>query len=74
MQFLDDFLQSNSKWLIILIFSAGLVYSEFQGVKRQQSTLERRLENKINIINEQDDVIHDLELRLTRLETTPCTN
>jgi hypothetical protein len=65
---LDNFLKDNSKWLLILLFSAGMFYSEMQDFK----TVETRLSKKIKIIDENKDKIHKLELRIVALETQKC--
>ncbi len=64
------FVESNWKWLITVLIGSGVLYSEFQSMKQDVTTNKRRLQNYIEVIKTQDDKIHDLEIRLTILETT----
>tara|TARA_R110000772_G_scaffold54130_1_gene123499 strand:+ start:6961 stop:7170 length:210 start_codon:yes stop_codon:yes gene_type:complete len=57
MSAIDNFIQTNAKWLLILVFTAGVVYSEFQDVKN----MEDRLNKKIKIINEHEKEITKLQ-------------
>jgi len=48
MPVVDNFIKDNSKWLLILTFTAGIMYGEFKNL----STVEERLAKKVKIINE----------------------
>lgn len=61
---IEDFFKNNSRWLLVVIFSAGIMYAEFKNVQ----TLEERLNKKIKVIQENEDKIHQLELRIVKLE------
>ena len=76
---IEAFLKNNSRWLLVLLFSAGILYSEFQSfkgieenLKIELATVEERLGKKIKIIQENEDKIHDLEIRIVKLETKNC--
>lgn len=64
----DEFIKNNSKWLLILLFSAGMFYSEMQDFRN----VEERLNKKIKIIQENELKIHALEIRIVTLETKKC--
>ena len=76
---LNQFIKENSKWLLVLLFSAGILYSEMQSFKGVEEnlemeikTVEERLSKKIKIIQDNEDEIHRLELRIVKLETKNC--
>lgn len=62
---LNQFIKDNSRWLLVLLFSAGIVYAEFQNLK----TVEDRLDKKIKIIKENEDKIHALEVEIAVLKS-----
>ncbi len=64
----DDFIKNNAKWLLVLLFSAGMFYSEMKNFK----TVEERLSKKIKIIQDNKEKIHQLELQIIKLETKKC--
>ena len=58
---MQSYLKDNITNIIILIFLAGGLYSEFRMMKAQLETIEKRLDKKIKIINELDKRIDKLE-------------
>lgn len=55
--------------IVTFIFTAGIAYGKFTSLQEQVLTLERRLNNKVQIINEQQRDIHALEISLVELKT-----
>ena len=61
MSSIDTFVKDNAKWLIGIVFLAGLAYGEVQNIR----TIEERLSKKIKIISVlQKDI---LELRINQI-------
>ena len=61
MSSIDTFVKDNAKWLIGIVFLAGLAYGEVQNIR----TIEERLNKKIKIISVlQKDI---LELRINQI-------
>mgnify|MGYP003647300300 CR=1 FL=1 len=63
---MNDFLKDNVKWLLTVVFSTGIIYSEIKDFQK----VEERLNKKIKIISSQQETINDLENRIIVLETT----
>lgn len=51
----------NIIWVIGIIFTMGIAYSQIGQLDEDITVLEQRLEKKIKIINECEDKIHELE-------------
>lgn len=51
--------------LLGFIFTVGGVYSEFTSMGREIETLSKRLDKKIQIINQLEEEVHELELKIT---------
>ena len=66
MNSMNDFLKDNVKWLLTVVFSTGIIYSEIKDFQK----VEERLNKKIKIISSQQETINDLENRIIVLETT----
>lgn len=66
----STFVSDNWKWIITVLIGSGILYSEFQAMKTDVATNKRRTQNYIDIVKAQDEKIHDLEIRITVLETT----
>lgn len=60
MSSLDNFVKDNAKWLIGLVFFAGLAYGEVQNMR----TIESRLNKKIKIISELESDINLLKIEI----------
>jgi len=58
----------NIIWIIGIIFTMGMAYSQIAQLGEDIEILDRRLEKKIKIINENEDRIVDLEKEIARLE------
>ena len=58
----------NIIWIIGIIFAMGMAYSQIAQLGEDIEILDRRLEKKIKIINENEDRIVDLEKELAKLE------
>ena len=58
----------NIIWIIGIIFTMGMAYSQIAQLGEDIVILDRRLEKKIKIINENEDRIVDLEKELAKLE------
>ena len=54
----------NIIWIVGVIFTMGVAYSQIGQLEEDIKVLEQRLEKKIKIINENDDKINDLEKEL----------
>jgi len=59
----------NIIWIIGIIFTMGIAYSQIGQLDEDIIVLEKRLEKKIKIINELDSKINKLELELARLNS-----
>ena len=59
----------NIIWIIGIIFTMGIAYSQIGQLDEDIIVLEKRLEKKIKIINELDGKINKLELELARLNS-----
>jgi uncharacterized protein YybS (DUF2232 family) len=57
----------NIIWIIGIIFTMGIAYSQIGQLEEDIVVLEQRLEKKIKIINETDDKISKLEIELAKL-------
>lgn len=51
----------NIIWIVGIIFTMGIAYSQIAQLDEDIIVLENRLEKKIKIINECEDKIHELE-------------
>ena len=58
----------NIIWIIGTIFTMGMAYSQIAQLGEDIEILDRRLEKKIKIINENEDRIVELEKELAKLE------
>lgn len=58
---MQNYLKDNITNIVILIFVAGGLYSEFRMMKAQLENIEERLDKKIKIINELDKRLDKLE-------------
>tara|TARA_R100000541_G_scaffold56529_1_gene65993 strand:- start:457 stop:675 length:219 start_codon:yes stop_codon:yes gene_type:complete len=54
----------NIIWIIGIIFTMGIAYSQINQLEEDLKVLESRLEKKIKVINECEDRIVDLEKEL----------
>jgi len=59
----------NIIWIIGIIFTMGIAYSQIGQLDEDIKVLEQRLEKKIKIINENDDRIVELEKELAKLKS-----
>ena len=73
----DDFIAANAKWIITLIFAAGFGYFQLQSntqdlkdLKVELEDVEQRLDKKIKIINEVEDEVQAIAIKVAVLETT----
>jgi len=57
----------NIIWIIGIIFTMGIAYSQIGQLDEDVKVLEQRLEKKIKIINELDEKINKLELETAKL-------
>tara|TARA_R100000152_G_C6769977_1_gene195990 strand:+ start:789 stop:1019 length:231 start_codon:yes stop_codon:yes gene_type:complete len=62
----------NIIWIVGIIFTMGIAYSQIAQLGEDIIVLENRLEKKIKIINECEDRIVDLELELAAIKA--CKN
>jgi len=62
----------NIIWIIGIIFTMGLAYSQIAHLSDDIIVLEARLEKKIKLINESEDRIVDLEKELIRIQESKC--
>ena len=62
----------NIIWIIGVIFTMGVAYSQIGQLEEDINVLEQRLEKKIKIINENDDKINELEKELAAMKA--CKN
>lgn len=58
----------NIIWIIGIIFTMGIAYSQIGQLDEDIKILEQRLEKKIKVINENADRIVELEKELARLK------
>ncbi len=58
----------NIIWIIGIIFTMGIAYSQIGQLEEDIMVLEQRLEKKIKIINENDDRINELEKELAGIK------
>ena len=54
----------NIIWIVGVIFTMGVAYSQIGQLEEDIKVLEQRLEKKIKIINDNDDKINELEKEL----------
>jgi len=59
----------NIIWIIGIIFTMGIAYSQIGQLGEDIVVLERRLEKKIKVINELDEKINKLEIELAKLNS-----
>jgi len=59
----------NIIWIIGIIFTMGIAYSQIGQLDEDIQVLEQRLEKKIKIINECEDRIVELEKDMATLNT-----
>ena len=57
----------NIIWIIGIIFTMGIAYSQINQLGVDITVLEKRLEKKIKIINENEDRIVELEKDIAQL-------
>tara|TARA_Y100000385_G_scaffold287357_1_gene351457 strand:+ start:2773 stop:3012 length:240 start_codon:yes stop_codon:yes gene_type:complete len=62
----------NIIWIIGIIFTMGIAYSQIAQLSDDMVVLESRLEKKIRMINESEDRIVNLEKELIRLQESQC--
>lgn len=62
----------NIIWVIGIIFTMGIAYSQIGQLGEDIIVLEKRLEKKIKVINECEDKINDLEIELAKINS--CNN
>ena len=55
-------------WIVGVIFTMGVAYSQIGQLEEDIKVLEQRLEKKIKIINENDDRINELEKELAGMK------
>jgi energy-converting hydrogenase Eha subunit H len=58
----------NIIWIIGVIFTMGVAYSQIGQLEEDIKVLEQRLEKKIKIINENEDRIVDIEKELEKIK------
>jgi len=58
----------NIIWIIGIIFTMGIAYSQIDQLDEDIVVLEQRLEKKIKIINQLDEKINKLEIQLAKLD------
>ncbi len=59
----------NIIWIIGIIFTMGIAYSQIGQLDEDIVVLEQRLEKKIKIINENEDRIVELEKEIAKLNS-----
>lgn len=62
----------NIIWIIGIIFTMGIAYSQIAQLSDDIVVLEERLEKKIKLINESEDRIVELEKEIIRLQEAKC--
>ena len=58
----------NIIWIVGIIFTMGIAYSQIAQLGEDISVLEQRLEKKIKVINECEDRIVELEKKLISVQ------
>lgn len=58
----------NIIWIVGVIFTMGVAYSQIGQLEEDIKVLDQRLEKKIKIINENDDRINELEKELAGMK------
>lgn len=59
----------NIIWVVGIIFTMGIAYSQIGQLGEDIIVLDKRLEKKIKIINECEDKIKDLEIELAKINS-----
>ena len=59
----------NIIWIIGIIFTMGIAYSQIGQLDEDIKVLEQRLEKKIKVINENADRIVELEKEIAKLKS-----
>ncbi len=59
----------NIIWVIGIIFTMGIAYSQIGQLGEDIVVLEKRLEKKIKVINECEDKINDLEIEIAKINS-----
>jgi len=59
----------NIIWVVGIIFTMGIAYSQIGQLGEDIIVLEKRLEKKIKVINECEDKINDLEIELAKINS-----
>tara|TARA_R100000742_G_C4260476_1_gene78285 strand:+ start:358 stop:585 length:228 start_codon:yes stop_codon:yes gene_type:complete len=59
----------NIIWVIGIIFTMGIAYSQIGQLGEDIIVLEKRLEKKIKVINECEDKINDLQIELAKINS-----
>ena len=62
----------NIIWIIGIIFTMGVAYSQIAQLEEDLEVLENRLEKKIKILNENEDRIVEIEKELAKINS--CNN
>ena len=62
----------NIIWIIGIIFTMGVAYSQIAQLEEDLVVLENRLEKKIKILNENEDRIVEIEKDLAKINS--CNN
>tara|TARA_R100000231_G_scaffold129545_1_gene100972 strand:- start:279 stop:506 length:228 start_codon:yes stop_codon:yes gene_type:complete len=62
----------NIIWIIGIIFTMGVAYSQIAQLEEDLQVLENRLEKKIKILNENEDRIVEIEKELATIKS--CKN
>jgi hypothetical protein len=62
----------NIIWIIGIIFTMGIAYSQIAQLSDDIIVIEARLEKKIRLINECEDRIVELEKELIAINVTLC--
>ena len=62
----------NIIWVIGIIFTMGIAYSQIGQLSEDIKVLEQRLEKKIKVINECENSINELKIELAKLNS--CKN
>tara|TARA_R110002012_G_scaffold174153_1_gene338913 strand:+ start:317 stop:532 length:216 start_codon:yes stop_codon:yes gene_type:complete len=57
----------NIIWIIGIIFTMGIAYSQIEQLDEDIKVLDQRLEKKIQIINDNEDRIIELEKELAKI-------
>jgi len=59
----------NIIWMIGIIFTMGIAYSQIGQLDEDIKVLEQRLEKKIKVINENEDRIVELEKEIAKINS-----